>query len=285
MKTNLPPYFKPNDLQSALKFLTPEVTILSGGTDFYPSRVGQAIQEKILDISAIQELKEIVETPEHWKIGAAASWSDLLRHPLPSYFDALKLAAREVGGVQIQNKGTLAGNLCNASPAADGSPVLLTLDAQIEVQSAQKRQLLPLSEFLLGSRQIQLPPDALVSAILIPKRKNRTESHFLKLGARHYLVISIVMVSAVIEEQAGQIVSAAISVGSCSPVAQRLPKLEERLKGFPVKSPWGEQVRFDDLEQLSPIADIRASADYRKEAAFVLLKRTLQAVQMKFNPT
>lgn len=277
-------YFKADDLQSALNFLTPAVKILSGGTDFFPDRVGKAIEEKILDISGIQELKEIVETEEHWKIGAATSWRDLIQYPFPSYFDGLKLAAREVGGVQIQNQGTLAGNICNASPAADGPPVLMTLDASVEVKNAQECQIIPVSDFLLGNRQTRLKPGWMVSALLIPKRKNTAHSHFIKLGARRYLVISIVMVSAVIEVSEGKIVSAALSVGACSPVAQRMVALENRLLGLPLQEIWEDHICPEDLKELSPIDDIRASAEYRKAAALIVLKRTLHETRMKFQP-
>ncbi len=277
-------YFRPDNLPQALNFLTPEVKILSGGTDFFPDHVGKTITDKILDISGIQALKEIVETENHWRIGATASWSDLIEKSLPTYFDGLKLAAREVGGVQIQNQGTLAGNICNASPAADGPPVLMTLDAAIEIKSRDDSQTMPLSDFILGNRKTCLNPGYIVSAILIPKRQNRAESHFLKLGARRYLVISIVMVSAVIEERDEKIVSAGLSVGSCSAVAQRLPELEKRLIGLGVNDFWEDHVFPGDLGALSPIDDIRADAEYRKEAALILVKRTLKETRLKFNP-
>jgi CO/xanthine dehydrogenase FAD-binding subunit len=96
--------------------------VLAGGTDFYPARVGRAIDEDILDITAIGELRGIAEDADGWRIGATTTWSELIETRLPPLFDGLKLAAREVGGRQIQNAGTIAGNLCNASPAADGVP-------------------------------------------------------------------------------------------------------------------------------------------------------------------
>src|SRR5437879_4322999 len=114
-------YSRPTALSDALAALRDgRPTVLAGGTDFYPSRVGQAIDEDVLDISRLAALKGIEEREDHWRLGATATWSDLIATELPPLFDGLKLAAREIGGVQIQNAGTLAGNLCNASPAADG---------------------------------------------------------------------------------------------------------------------------------------------------------------------
>ena len=107
--------------------------MLAGGTDFYPARVGRAIDEDVLDIGGIDVLRGITAGPAGWRLGATTTWSELLEADLPPLFDGLKQAAREVGGRQIQNAGTFAGNLCNASPAADGVPALLALDAEVEL--------------------------------------------------------------------------------------------------------------------------------------------------------
>src|SRR5262249_12973399 len=156
----------------------------------------------------------------------------LIAASLPPLFDGLKLAAREVGGVQIQNAGTLAGNLCNASPAADGVPALLALDAVVELAGPGGERSLPLERFILGPRRTALQTGELATAIRVPKPRGAARSHFLKLGARKYLVISIVMVAATIEVAAdGRVAAAKVAVGACSPVAQRLRMLEMRLAG------------------------------------------------------
>ena len=128
----------------------------------------------------------------------------MIRADLPPLFDALKAAAREVGGVQIQNAGTVAGNVCNASPAADGMPALLALGAEVELQSAAGSRRLPLDDFVLGSRRTARRADELVSALHIPARAAGARSVFLKLGGRRYLVISITMVAVLIELDAGR---------------------------------------------------------------------------------
>ena len=208
-------------------------------------------------------------------IGARASWSDVLRADLPPSFDALKLAAREVGSIQIQNRGTVAGNLCNASPAADGVPPLLTLDASVELASADGVRVLPLDDFILGNRKTARRPDELVTAILVPKPAHAARASFLKLGARKYLVISIVMAAGLLEVKEGRVAAARIAVGACSAVAQRLPALEAALVGQPAGPGLAGLAAGEHLAGLAPIDDIRADAGYRREAALVLVKRCL----------
>jgi CO/xanthine dehydrogenase FAD-binding subunit len=246
--------------------------VLAGGTDHFPARVGRAPQENILDLTAVRELRGITARPDHWRIGATTTWTELIEAKLPPQFDCLKLAAREVGGVQIQNAGSIAGNLCNASPAADGVPPLLALDASVEIAGAKGRRTLPLAQFIVGPRKTALRPDELLSAVLVPKPRHEARSHFLKLGARKYLVISIAMAAAVIEREKGVVRAARIAVGACSPVARRLPALEAALLGRPLRS---DLVRPEHLAVLSPIEDMRGSAGYRNHAALTLVRRLL----------
>ena len=253
--------------------------MLAGGTDFYPARVGRPLREDILDISRLAALRGIARDAAGWRLGALTTWTDLLREPLPRLFDGLKQAAREVGGLQIQNCGTLAGNLCNASPAADGIPPLLALSAQVELISARGVRRVPLAEFVLGNRATACAADELVSAIHVPAHAEAARSAFLKLGARRYLVISIVSVAVTLEAaEDGRIGRAGVAIGACSPVAQRLPALEQRLVGqFSGRHLAGvPQVR--DLDALSPISDVRGTAEYRRDAALTLLRRALGQV-------
>ena len=167
------------------------------------------------------------------RIGAATTWTDIVKAPLPAAFDALKQAAREVGSIQIQNRGTIGGNLCNASPAADGVPPLLALDATVELASARGRRLMPLSSFITGYRATALAQGEILSAVFVPSRSPQARSAFVKLGARRYLVISILMAAALVERDGdGRISRVAIAVGAASPVARRLPELEAALAGL-----------------------------------------------------
>jgi CO/xanthine dehydrogenase FAD-binding subunit len=132
-----------------------------------------------------------------------------------------------------------------------------------------------LSKFILGPRQIALRPDEIAAAILIPKPKGAAHSSFVKLGARKYLVISIVMAAGYLDIAGSRIAEARIAVGSCSPVAQRLPALEAALKGEVAISNLARVVKAEHLAPLKPIDDVRASAEYREEAALEVVRRLL----------
>ena len=272
----MPSYARPTRIDEALAMLARGGrTLLAGGTDFYPSRVGLTPRDDVIDVTALRELRGIQARAADWRIGATTSWTEVIEAKLPPLFDCLKLAAREVGGMQIQNSGTVAGNLCNASPAADGVPALLALDASVEIASADARRTLPLDQFILGPRRTALRANELVSALIVPKPKHEARSDFVKLGARKYLVISIAMVAAVLEVSDRTVRAARIAVGSCSPVALRLPALEKALIGKQLNRNLGECVRPEHLSGLSPIDDVRASAKYRAEAALTLIRRSL----------
>jgi CO/xanthine dehydrogenase FAD-binding subunit len=271
-------YLRPADLKEALGALSAgSMTVLAGGTDFYPARVGRPVTEHILDITALDALRGIREEAGQMRIGALTTWSELIAHPLPGYFAGLKAAAREVGGKQIQNAGTIAGNLCNASPAADGVPPLLALGAQVELASAEKIRRLSLSEFVLGNRRTAASAGELLTAILVPRWGSGADANFLKLGSRRYLVISIVMVSVVLETGPdGTVTRAGVSVGACSEVAQRLPALENRLFGKPLSAALADLPTPSDLDGLKPITDVRGTDVYRRDAAMTLLRRALR---------
>jgi CO/xanthine dehydrogenase FAD-binding subunit len=275
----MPAYVRPTRVDEALKVLARGgSTVLAGGTDFYPSRVVRALPAEVLDITGLRELRGISAKGSHWRIGAATTWTEIIEAPLPPLFDGLKLAAREIGGAQIQNAGTIAGNLCNASPAADGVPALLALDAAVELRNAGGVRRLKLHEFILGPRSTALHPGELMTAVFIARPRSTAASHFLKLGARKYLVISIAMASAVIEHRAGRVLNARVAVGACSPVALRLPALEAELRGKRFDASLADWVNPAQLGGLAPISDVRASAEYRAQAAVELVRRLLREV-------
>jgi CO/xanthine dehydrogenase FAD-binding subunit len=272
-------YLRPTELSEALEALSAEKrVIIAGGTDFYPARVGKPLDDKVLDITALAELRGVDEREGHYHIGSLTTWTDLLRTPLPSWFDGLKLAAREIGGIQIQNAGTICGNICNASPAADGVPNLMALEAEVQIASARGKRSVPIGAFITGNRQTVLGFDELVTGLVIPKPKRVALANFLKLGARKYLVISIVMVAAVAEVESDAVAAARVAVGSCSVVARRLTELERDLVGRPLDGKLGDVVRPDHLSALSPIDDVRGTAKYRNDAALTLVRRTLNGL-------
>lgn len=277
-------YFRPNTLDEAVYVLASSGgQILAGGTDFFPSLGERAVTGTVVDISGLRELKGVIREPKYIRIGGLTTWTEVIETPLPRCFDGLKAAAREIGGVQIQNRGTVAGNLCNASPAADSVPPLLTLDAEVELTSHAGTRRIPLADFIIGNRKTLLRPGEILSQIIVPRTIENGVSTFLKLGARRYLVISIAMVAVVMEKDATNCVrQARVSVGSCSVVARRLTELEHALLGAPVAAGQGLRglgalATAEHLEDLSPIGDIRATAAYRRDAALRLVQRALDA--------
>ena len=272
-------YFRPRTLDETVDNLAAHGgQVLSGGTDFYPALGERRILSAVVDVSGVSELRGISMESDHVRIGGLTTWTDVLRTPLPHCFDALKAAAREVGSVQIQNRGTVAGNLCNASPAADGVPPLLALNAEVELVSREGRRKLPLSNFIVGNRKTLRRPDEVLANIVVPRDLDQARSAFLKLGSRRYLVISIVMVAAVVKtDRTGHLEEARIAVGSCSVVAQRLTELEHSLRGAKAVPGFSKLVSAEHLAPLSPIDDVRATAAYRREAAMTMVQRALEA--------
>ncbi len=274
---NPPPFIRPATFADALAALaTPGIRILAGGTDFFPALGDGVVTEPVLDLTGIAELGGIAIGREEIRIGACTTWTQIATSPLPREFDALKEAAREVGSVQIQNRATVAGNLCNASPAADGVPPLLALDASVELVSLRGTRTLKLARFVAGNRRTERAPDEILTAIVVP-RTIAGPSAFLKLGARRYLVISIAMVAAILEaDRDGRIGEARIAVGSCSAVAQRLEQLERELIGRSFTPGAGAIVEARHLNKLAPIDDVRATAAYRLDAARTLVMRAIE---------
>lgn len=271
-------YARPRSLDEALGLLAEgRWRILAGGTDFYPALGAGPLKDDVLDISAIDELAGIARTDGDFVIGGLTRWTQIISAPLPPAFNALKLAAREVGSVQIQNRASVAGNLCNASPAADGVPPLLALDAMVELRSLAGMRRLPLAEFILGNRRTALAAGELLTAIRIPETSTEGTSGFVKLGARRYLVISIAMVAAgIAADAAGRVSHAVVAVGACSPVAMRLPELEADLIGRPADGALGDLVEARHVAALAPIDDVRGSAGYRLEAAREIVARAIR---------
>lgn len=268
-------YVRPKTLRDAVATLQehPGMRILAGGTDVYPM-LGEAVQDAdLLDITGVAALRDITSGPDGLRIGALATWTDVQRADLGPAFHALQEAGREVGSPQIQNAATVAGNICNASPAADGTVALLALGTEVEIEGPSGMRRVALGDFVTGVRRIALAPGEIVSALHLPAHAGR--SAFVKLGARRYLVISIAMVAAHLELDAqARVARAAVAVGSCAPVARRLAALEAALIGVHAADV-PAVVRPDLVEGLTPISDVRAAAEYRDAAVPALVRRAL----------
>ena len=267
-------YFTPTTLEDALRLLEAEdAAILAGGTDLYPSLTGRDLPDRVVDISAIGGLRGMSETGKELRIGALTRWADISKAGLPPAFDGLKTAAAQVGGIQIQNAGTIAGNICNASPAADGIPPLLTLDARVELASRKGSRQVALADFVTGPRHTARAPGEILTACLIPAPPPDSRAAFEKLGARRYLVISIAMVAALLRlDGRGRIAEARVAVGAASPVACRLDALERDLIG---QTPDDICLTADHLAPLAPIDDPRGTAAYRHDAVAELCRRAI----------
>lgn len=273
-------YERPERLDEALaRLASTPVRIAAGCTDLFAATEAKTLPGPVLDLTAVSGLRGFSWAEDgSLAIGATTTWADIVRADLPPALHALQQAARQVGARQVQNRGTLAGNLCNASPAADGVPPLLVVDAEVALASATGERRLALSAFITGPRQTALAPGEIVTGVHIPASALSGVSHFEKLGARAYLVISIAMLALRVEAQDGRIVHAACAVGACGPVAQRLPDLEAALMGAPL-SALGEIAADLIAPALAPIDDIRADAGYRRSSAVELVRRAGAAVR------
>jgi CO/xanthine dehydrogenase FAD-binding subunit len=267
-------YARPQTLSDAFRLMADGGwRLLAGGTDLYPG-AGRELSGSILDLTGLPGFASI-EMGREVRIGAAVPWSAIIEAELPPALRALQVAARQVGGRQVQNTGTIGGNLCNASPAADGVPPLLVAGAEVEMVSAARTRRVPLSEFILGPRRTDLRPGEILAAVVIPATGMSGTSAFLKLGARRHLVISIAMVAVRLVVEAGRVAEAAVAVGSCSAVAVRLAAIEAKLRGASVAEAVGRVGTGDVQAALAPIDDVRATAAYRQAAAVELVRRAV----------
>lgn len=269
----MPAWLTPADLPEALALLAGGgARVVAGATDLYPAVTGADLPGDVLDIAGLAALRGIAPDGAGLRIGACTTWAEIAGADLPPALLALQQAAVQVGGRQIQTAGTIGGNLCNASPAADGVPPLMACGAVVELASAAGVRRMALGDFLTGPRRTALAPGEVLTAVLVPDLAGR--SAFVKLGARAHLVISIAMVAARVELARGVITRAAVAVGACAPVACRLPGVEAALPG---QSPG--TLRIDPATvaaALSPIDDPRATAAYLLTAAVELVGRAIR---------
>lgn len=270
-------YARPTSLTDALPYLRAGHRILAGGTDLYPL-AGASLGGDVLDVTAIADLRGITASDQGLRIGACTTWSAIAAADLPPALSMLQQAARQVGARQVQNAGTIGGNICNASPAADGVPPLLALDAVVELAGPDGSRRIALADFITAPRRTQRQETEMVVALHLPQQALAGQSRFEKLGARAHLVISICMVAVRAVVMDGVVTDIAVAVGACSPVARRLRGLEQALIGRPIDQA-ADLVTPAAMADLAPIDDIRATADYRLSAAATLVRRAIAGVQ------
>ena len=258
--------FEPRLLADALRMLRDEGPLvpMAGCTDLYVSlNFGTLTDIRFLNLWRLDELRPIRMRGDLLSIGALATYADIRRSPLVRRrLSMLVAAAREVGGAQIQNRGTIGGNVANASPAGDTLPVLAAADATVVLRSAGGERRVSFSAFYTGYRRSVLGTDELVVALEIPAIRGR--QWFKKVGTRAAQAISKVVMAAV---DSGAEAQPRIALGSVAPTVVRLPATETALaRGAPI----GEAQRIL-LEEIRPIDDIRSTAEYRRQVAANLL--------------
>jgi CO/xanthine dehydrogenase FAD-binding subunit len=254
----------------ALRAEHPNATVLAGGTDIMVFIEGGSLQlDEVLNLWSCDELRSIEKTSDGIRIGALNTWTDI-RHDerLP---DALRECARTVGAEQIQNRGTVGGNIVNASPAGDSLPLWLALDAVLEVASVRGTRMVPASEFWTGYRTTALAADELLLAVHIGIY-DTDRITYRKVGTRMAQAISKVVLGGRLQVQEGRVTHARLALGSVGPVPLRLPSVEAALLGQPIHSSAADAVAQD----ITPIDDIRSTADYRRTVATRIVRSWLK---------
>jgi CO/xanthine dehydrogenase FAD-binding subunit len=245
----------------------------AGGTDLMVLlEAGKLPHRKFVSIWKLQELRGIEETQDHITLGALTTYSEIRRHEiLTREFPLLCCAAAETGSVATQNRGTLGGNIANASPAADSPPALLVYDADLELVSASGSRWVPYHGFWFGYKQTALRPDELIRRIRLPRNKMGWKQYYRKVGTRRAQAISKVCFAAAAHIDAGRIVDVRIALGSVAPTVLRAAETEKMLRGEK-PAPAILRAAQDVLErEIAPIDDMRSTARYRRTIAQNLL--------------
>lgn len=255
---------------------------LAGGTDLLVKlRSGKVNPPLLLRLDSINELKEVRLDDDTLFIGPAATFSTLATHPLLlSHAPLLARAAATVGGPAVRNMGTIGGNLSTASPAGDSLPPLYLLSAEIELSSRHELQRIPLSQFISGPGKTAIKADEIISGIRIPLNTNFTAQRFEKVGRRRSLAISVVsFCGAACVAPCGAVRDARFAWGSIGPTVVRLPQLEDMLRDTVMDDETIRRAALIVSEGISPISDIRASADYRRSVSVNLLTSFLEGLR------
>jgi len=270
---------RPKTLREAMELLEKleEAKPVAGGTDLLLLlRDGACKAKHLVDLSAIGELKYIGECDGEIRIGAATTHNSVLQSSLiVEKAPALRDACACIGSVQIRNLGTIGGNLCNASPAADASSPLLTLDATVEIASHTGSRSIPLYKLFAGPKLNSLQPNEVLTEIRFPVPPEGAGMSFQKLGRRKGYTISVVNAAAYLELDGDSCRKAQVALGSVAPTPLRLRSLEERLKDQKLTEQLIDETTSACYELVSPVDDIRASAEYRRKMSCVLMKRAL----------
>ncbi len=258
----------PPDLRRALETLAREPGVwrpIAGGTDLMVQfEAGKLPFHKLLSIWKLDELRGIDVGPNSITLGALTSYTQILQHPiLQREFPLLIKAASWTGGVATQNRGTLGGNIANASPAADSPPALLVYGAELELVSAAGSRSIPYNGFHTGYKQTHMRPDELIARIRLPRTSRKWHQFTRKVGTRKAQAISKVCLAAVAELDGIAMKEVRIALGSVAPTVIRCPQTEAFLTGKPINGETIAGAKEMIISEIRPISDIRSTADYR----------------------
>lgn len=256
-----------------------DARVMAGGTDLMiKMRHGGLKLKTIIALKGIEGLNRITfEADKGLTIGATALLADVAAHPdILSHYPAVAKAAQGTANVQVRNMGTVIGNICNASPAADNAPALLSLKAQIHIQGPAGERKLPLEDFFKGPGLTALQPSEIVTAIHVPPPVSNSATVYLSLSARGKLDCTAVGAAAMVSLNGSKCEDIRIFISACGPTPVRAKKAEETILGKELTDEILEKAGVQAMNETTPITDLRASADYRTHIVAVLTRRALR---------
>jgi CO/xanthine dehydrogenase FAD-binding subunit len=233
---------------------------------------GKLPHQNYVNIWPFSELRGIEITDQHVTLGALTTYTEVQANPLlQDEFPMLCQAASETGGLAIQNRGTLGGNIINASPAADSPPALLAYDAEIELIASSGSRWLPYDGFHTGYKQMGIRPDELLSRIRLPRRTSDVKQYYRKVGTRKAQAISKVCFAGVVQMEGARVADVRVVLGSVAPVVLRCKETENTIRDQELNDDTVKLARETLLREITPIDDVRSTADYRLRVAANLL--------------
>ena len=253
----------------------------AGGTDLMVLlEAGKLPHKHYVNIRNLKELRGIEMTDSQVTLGALTTFTEVQEHPiLQKEFPMLCHAAKETGGIAIQNRGTVGGNIVNASPAADSPPALLAYDAELEIVSKAGTRGVAYSKFHSAYKQMDIRPDELLRAIHLPRTNNPATHYYRKVGTRKAQAISKVCFAAIGESRSSQIANVRIALGSVAPIPLRCVQTEDVLRAQTVNAKTISEAKASLAAEISPISDIRSSRDYRLQVSLNLLRDFLEKLR------
>jgi CO/xanthine dehydrogenase FAD-binding subunit len=286
MRAYLPAYelSVPRTLDDALALVRAEPGVwrpFAGGTDLMVLlEAGRLEHRKFFSIRHLEELRGVEESGGVVRVGALTTYTDVRRSELLSrHFPMLGQAARETGGIAIQNRGTVGGNVANASPAADTPPALLAYDAEVELVSAGGARRVPYAEFHTGYKRTVMRDDELIAAVLLPVPRGGVRHFYRKVGTRRAQAISKVCFAALAEVEGESLRDVRVALGSVAPAVLRCRRTEEALRGRRLDAEALRGAVEEIGREVTPIDDVRSTARYRTRVAQNLLREFLSGLQ------